>query len=164
MSNIYEHTQKGKPLFYWGIPLIAIIIVLVPFAVIKTATGKSNSIVLGALLGGLVLSLLIIVPVLLWAGLFLSRLTVWIDSEFVRIRFGFGTWRKKFRLNQIQSVTAVRNNWFMGCGIHWIGSGWLYNIAGYDAVELTFQNGKKARIGTDEPQKLASAIQSALKN
>jgi hypothetical protein len=162
MTNSYEHTQKGNPLFYWGIPLIAVVLVLVPFVIIKTAAGKSDSIVISAMLGGLIASLLIMVPVLLFAGVFLSRLTVWMDSDFVRLRFGFGTWRKKFRLDEIQSAAVVCNDWMMGWGIHWIGSGWLYNIAGFDAVELTFKNGKKARIGTDEPEKLAAAIQTTI--
>jgi hypothetical protein len=88
---------------------------------------------------------------------------VWIDGEFVRLRFGAGMWRKKFRLDKIQSAAPVRNDWSMGWGIHWVGNGWLYNIAGLEAVEITFKNGKKARIGTDEPGKLAAAIESALK-
>ncbi len=164
MANSYEHTQKGNALFYWGIPLIAVVLVAVPFAVIKTTAGKADSVVIGTLLGGLVLSLLIIVPVLLWAGVSMSRLTVSINQEFVRIRFGSGILHKRFQLNQIESATPVRNRWFMGWGIHWIGSGWLYNIAGPDAVELTFKNGKKARIGTDEPEQLCRAIEQVLHN
>jgi hypothetical protein len=158
MPIFYEHTQKGNPLFYWGIPLISVVFVLVLFATIKATAGKLDSIATGIL----TLTPAGIVPLMFFAGLFLSRLTVWMDTEFVRIRFGFGTWRKKFRLDEIQSTAVVGNNWLMGWGIHWIGSGWLYNIAGYDAVELTFKNGKKARIGTDEPEKLAAAIQTAI--
>jgi hypothetical protein len=160
MPTTYEHTQKGNPLFYWGIPLLAAAIFFVAvFVAVKVTAEKSYSNFIDTLMEGKIV--LIIVLVLIWAGLFMSRLTVWIDSEFVRIRFGFGTWRKKFRLNEIQSAIAVRNDWMMGWGIHWIGSGWLYNIAGMDAVELTFKNGKKTRIGTDEPMELAAAIQTA---
>lgn len=162
MQPEYRHTQKRNPFFYWGIPLIVFLMIAVPFIVIRFTAGKTDSIVIGALGGGFALAGLCSFPVLIWAGLFLSRLTVWIDSKFIRIRFGFGTWRKKFPLENIQSAACVRNDWFMGWGIHWIGDGWLYNIGGPDAVEITFENSKKARIGTDEPEKLAEAIREAI--
>ncbi|MEN6306544.1 MAG: hypothetical protein ABFD91_02210 [Anaerohalosphaeraceae bacterium] len=161
MSTIYEHTQKGNPLFYWGIPVITLSAFLVAITVIM-ATAGSKSIWTWSSLGCLAPGFLIAMPTMIWAGLLMSRLTVSIDSELIRVRFGSGTWRKKFHLDQIQSAAAVRNDWMMGWGIHWVGSGWLYNIAGFDAVELTFKNGKKARIGTDEPEKLAAAIQNVI--
>jgi hypothetical protein len=159
MAASYEHTQKGKPLFYWGIPFLSIIPSLVPFVIIKTTPDALNSIMIA-----LILSLWCIVPVLIWAGFFLSRLTVWIDSEFVHIRFGSGTWKKKFPLREMSTCQPIKTQCLDGIGIHWVGSGWLYNITAGDAVELIFKNGKKARIGTDQPEKLAAAVQSALKN
>ena len=36
--------------------------------------------------------------------------------------------------------------------------GWMWNISGLDAVELTYHNGKKLRIGTDEPEVLLEAL------
>jgi hypothetical protein len=159
MANSYEHTQKGNPLFYWGIPLLSILPGLLPYVIIKTTPDTSNSIFSIALL----LSLWSIVPVLIWAGFFLSRLTVWIDLEFVHIRFGPGAWKKKFPLSEIVACQPIKTQWLDGIGIHWVGSGWLYNIAAGDAVEMLFKNGKKARIGTDEPEKLVAAIKSVLK-
>jgi hypothetical protein len=155
----YEHTQKGNRWF----PVIILAPFLVVFMVFKLTGYKPDSMAAGDHFGGLALAILFIVPVTIWAGLFLSHLTVRIDSEFVHIRFGFGMWRQKFPLQKIQSAAPVRNIWFMGWGIRWVGNGWLYNIAGLEAVEITFKNGKKARIGTDEPGKLAAAIESALK-
>jgi hypothetical protein len=159
----YEHTQKGNPWFYWGIPVIVICPFLAVMIVMKISEYKPESVAEGGLLGGLALAFYITIPVAIWAGLFMSRLKVWIDAEFVRVRFGCGTWWKKFPLNKIQSAAPVRNDWSMGWGIHYVGNGWLYNIAGMEAVELTFKNGKKARIGTDEPEKLAAAIQAVLR-
>jgi hypothetical protein len=159
MTMVYEHMQKGNPLFYWGIPFSSIIPGLMPFVIIKTTPDASNSIFILAL----TLSLWSIVPVLIWAGFFLSRLTVWIDLEFVHIRFGSGAWKKKFPLREITTCQPIKTQCLDGIGIHWVGSGWLYNIAAGDAVELTFRNGKKARIGTDQPEKLAAAIESAIK-
>jgi hypothetical protein len=66
-------------------------------------------------------------------------------------------------LEQITDCKPVKNDWINGWGIHYIGKRcWLYNIAGPDAVELTFKNDKKARIGTDEPEKLAEAITESI--
>jgi hypothetical protein len=40
--------------------------------------------------------------------------------------------------------------------------GWLYNVFGSFAVEIRLKNGKKYRIGTDDPQGLNNAIQQDL--
>ena len=55
-------------------------------------------------------------------------------------------------------VTQVRNRWWWGFGIRWTPHGWMWNISGLDAVELTYHNGKKFRIGTDEPEALLEAL------
>jgi hypothetical protein len=47
-------------------------------------------------------------------------------------------------------------------GIRKIPGGWLYNISGADAVELTLKGGKRCRIGTDVPEELERAIEPAL--
>ena len=39
----------------------------------------------------------------------------------------------------------------------------IYNVSGFDAVEIQLKNGKIYRIGTDEPKKLEQAI-LAIKN
>jgi len=40
-----------------------------------------------------------------------------------------------------------------------LDSTWLvWNISGLDAVELTYCDGKKFRIGTDEPEALLEAL------
>ena len=92
-----------------------------------------------------------------------GSLTVKVDDELVDIRFGPGLIGKRLRLVDVQSCRPVRNRWLCGWGIRWIGRGqWLFNVSGLDAVELSMKNGKKYRIGTDEPQKLCEVIQSRL--
>jgi hypothetical protein len=90
-------------------------------------------------------------------------LTVEIDPEAVRLTFGAGFFKKEFKLRDIVSVRVVRNYWWHGWGIKYIGNGWMYNVAGLDAVELSFTNGKVARIGTDEPQILEAELKSRIK-
>jgi hypothetical protein len=57
---------------------------------------------------------------------------------------------------------VVKNPWYYGWGIHLTPSGWLYNVSGFWAVELQMKNGKKYRIGTDDPEGLVQVIQDKL--
>lgn len=89
-----------------------------------------------------------------------GTLTVAIDGQFLKFRFGWGIFRKKFLLNEIASVRKVKNHWYYGWGIRlWFWPKmWIFNISGFDAVELTMKNGKIYRIGTDEPNALEEAL------
>ena len=59
-----------------------------------------------------------------------------------------------------KSAEKVRNKWYYGFGIRLIPGGQMYNVAGLDAVELKLTNGRVFRVGTDESDKLLTAIQS----
>ena len=48
-------------------------------------------------------------------------------------------------------------------GVRWTPGGWLWNISGLDGVELALVSGRRFRIGTDEAEQLAAAIQGALR-
>jgi hypothetical protein len=39
---------------------------------------------------------------------------------------------------------------------------WIYNVSGFDAVELRMTDGRMYRIGTDEPHELEAAIRQML--
>lgn len=93
-----------------------------------------------------------------------ATLTVSIDKNYLRIKFGYGIFAKKFALNQIISVQAVKNHWYYGWGMRvcfWPYM-WIYNVSGFDAVEITLKNRKKYRIGTDAPNELEAAIKQAI--
>jgi len=92
-------------------------------------------------------------------------LQVVIDGEYLRIRFGFGIFQKKFSLNDIMSAKTVKNHWYYGWGIRiWLWPKmWIYNVSGFDAVEIKLKNGKTYRIGTDEPEKLEQTILHSIK-
>ena len=96
---------------------------------------------------------------------FLS-LNVTIDKNYLRIRFGYGIFRKKFLLKEITSAKAVKNHWYYGWGIRsWLWPYmWIYNVSGFDAVEITMKNHKIYRIGTDEPEKLERSIQQSIRH
>jgi hypothetical protein len=92
-------------------------------------------------------------------------LQVIIDGEYLRIKFGFGIFQKKFSLNEIMSVKTVKNHWYYGWGIRiWLWPKmWIYNVSGFDAVEIKLKDGKTYRIGTDEPKKLEQTILHSIK-
>lgn len=76
--------------------------------------------------------------------------------------FGVGLVRREIALREIAAASVVRNSWATGWGLRKIPGGWLWNVSGLDAVELTLRDGKRFQIGTDEPQALYAAITKAL--
>ncbi len=64
----------------------------------------------------------------------------------------------------LQKATIVRNRWYYGWGVRLTARGWLYNVSGFDAVEILLKNGRTYRIGTDKPAKLLLAIEIVISN
>lgn len=89
-----------------------------------------------------------------------GTLQIIIDGKYLRIKFGYGIYQKKFLLNDVISAKTVKNHWYYGWGIRgWLWPKmWIYNVSGFDAVEIKLKNGKTYRIGTDEPKKLEQTI------
>ncbi len=142
----YKHTQKGYLIIWISIFLA------VYFGFILTQTGSDSKIII------------IMVLVLLILASFFT-LNVTIDETNLKIKFGYGIVKKKFLLNEIVSVKTVKNHWYYGWGIrYWF---WpkmrIFNISGFDAVEIKMTDNKVYRIGTDEPQKLEQAILEVIK-
>ena len=140
---IYKHTQIG----YLIIIALIIPLLILFFAMSATEFTQVFPIVFSTLLIAL--------------ALFYS-LTVEINETKLIVKFGFGVINKKFILKDIESCHIVKNHWYYGWGIHWTPHGWLYNISGFDAVEIKMKNGKTYRIGTDEPKNLERAIELAI--
>jgi hypothetical protein len=106
--------------------------------------------------GGQVALIVLIIALMLFYSL-----TVEIRDEQLHVWFGPGLIRRSISLDEIAAARAVRNPWYAGWGIRWMpGSYWLWNVSGFEAVELEFKNGKRFRIGTDEPEELVKAIQN----
>ncbi len=94
-----------------------------------------------------------------------ATLAVSVDEKYLRIKFGWGIFKKSWPLREIVSAKAVKNPWYCGWGIRmtiW-SPAWLFNVSGFDAVEVTMKDGKKFRVGTDEPGKLEQAILQTIK-
>ncbi len=93
-----------------------------------------------------------------------ATLSASIDENCLRIKFGYGIFAKMFPLNQIASVQSVKNHWYYGWGVRvWFWPYmWIYNVSGFDAVEIIMRNGKIYRIGTDTPGELEAALKQAI--
>lgn len=92
------------------------------------------------------------------------RLVVTVTESTVQLRFGIGLIRKTIPLEAVVSAEPVRNSWWYGWGIRVYPKGWLFNIAGLDAVELQMKHGPRFRIGTDDPVGLTGAVQARLRH
>ncbi len=138
----YRHTQFGTVIIFGvGIVIAAILVhFLVSESIPPTEAGAA---------------------ILLLLTLFLfASLTIEINHGSVVCRFGLGLIRKEIRLSDITNARPVINSWIAGWGIRWMpGQYMLWNVSGFQAVELTLTNGKRFRIGTDEPDTLVQAIQ-----
>jgi hypothetical protein len=91
-----------------------------------------------------------------------TTLTVQVEAHQVKLYFGIGLPRKALPLQAIQNLRVVRNSPLLGWGIHWFPAGWIYNVGGFEAVEIELKDGSRLRIGSDEPDELAKAIEDSL--
>ena len=146
----YKHTQIGY------LMLVITLAVLVFFAWLQiTARAEPPS-----YYSGTNFAITAIMALILFILVSFSTLTVFIDEQFLKIRFVWGIFRKNFPISEIAAVKKVKNHWYYGWGIRlWFWPRmWIFNVSGFDAIELTMKNGKIYRIGTDEPEKLEAAI------
>ena len=148
----YSHTQVG----WWlivalGAAMLALAAMLIGLRAGSRALPAPET----GIIFGTVLVVLVITAALL------TSLTVQVGSDRVDWRFGPGVVRFSLPLAEITGVAVTRTPLWAGIGIHWIFTGWVYNVSGRDAVELTKRDGSKVWIGSDEPASLAAAIESA---
>lgn len=142
---VYKHTQIGYLIIYVS---LAVVIYF-----------------------GIILFMIDFEPVVSFVVLFIMliltsfmTLQVTIDKNYLRLKFGYGIYKNGFKLKEISSVRVVRNHWYNGWGIRvWFWPYMLiYNVSGFEAVEIKMKNGKIYRIGTDEPKKLNFALTQAI--
>jgi hypothetical protein len=107
----------------------------------------------------------LIVSVVLFLIIFLLffKLTVAVNDSNIVISFGVGIIRKKVSLGDINEVKRVKTNWYNGWGIRKIKNGMLYNIQGFNAIELSFKNKKSIlRIGISSSSDLDKEIRNRI--
>lgn len=113
--------------------------------------------VLAAVLAALLFALL---------GFTFSALTVQVDEDGVAVWFGLGGgcgWpKRRLPWDEIRSAERVRNSCIEGYGIRAVRNGWMFNVAGLDAVELGLRSGRVFRVGTDDPDALLAACKARM--
>jgi len=150
----YKHTQIG----YLMLTVLLAVLVLFAWAQI-TARAEHPS-----YYSGTNFAVTAIMALILFILASFTTLSVSIDENYLRIKFGYGIFRKKFAVNEIASLAQVKNHWYYGWGIRlWFWPRmWIFNVSGFDAVEIRMKSGKIYRIGTDEPEKLETAIKQTI--
>ena len=145
----YEHTQPGWPLrLSLGITAAGFLAAaaITPHELLPAP--------LAILVGAALLS-----AVLGWMW---GALTIRVNDGLLRWQFGLGWPRKSVPLDAIASVETTRTTFWEGWGVHRTRRGWLYNVAGKDAVLIRKHDGKTLLLGTDEPRKLKAAPERAM--
>jgi hypothetical protein len=145
VTVIYRHTQRGTLV----LALVGLAI-LVVIAVVAAAGFHPVTVAVVVLLGAL--------------AILFGSLTVEVTGQALSLRFGPGPIGRGFPLSEIRDARVVRNRWYYGWGIRWTPRGWLFNVSGLDAVEIEMRDGRRYRIGTDEPEALRAAIEGATRN
>lgn len=141
--NRYENTQSARTILV----LVSIGIILISLGAVISANWFP----------------LLVADGLLGATILLTfDLTVIVDADAVRVKFGIGIIKKMIRIANIKNCKIVKNRWWYGWGIRWIPHGWLFNVAGFDAVELQMNDGKIYRLGSNEAEKLCNEIKKRL--
>jgi hypothetical protein len=151
----YKHTQVG----YLMLALTLVVLVLFAQAQIQ-ARAEPPSVD-----SGTNFAVTAIMTLILFTLASFCSLQVIVDEKYLQIKFGYGIYKKKFLISDLVSAKTVKNKWYYGWGIRgWLWPKmWIYNVSGFDAVEIKLKNGKTYRIGTDEPSKLKEAILHSLK-
>jgi hypothetical protein len=139
---VYEHRQHGR-LVVLLLGSSILLVAAMPFLVRDVA-----AVIICAAVG----------VVLALALAAMSSLTVRVDDEALEVRFGLPPLRRRVPLARLARAEAVRNPWWYGYGIHVTPHGWLWNVAGPHAVEVAFDDGRRFRVGTDDPAGLLAAL------
>ena len=140
----YKHTQIGFFLLTAYGAVILIIISLFIFTNFKQEA-----------MFGLIVMLIVL-------GVF-AVMTVKVSDQKMKIQLGLGAIRKEFPIKDIETYRVVTHPWYYGWGIRYTPRGWIFRVSGNSGIELQMKSGKLYQVGTDEPQKLAGAINQALK-
>jgi hypothetical protein len=106
-------------------------------------------------------SLVPLILVLLAAAMF-GFMSVNVTDDAVQITMGVGFLRRRVERADIRRLTVVRNPWYWGWGVrlYSAGTGTMYSVHGFNAIELTLGEGRTVRIGTRDPERLLQALRA----
>lgn len=146
-ATSYHHVQRGQ----LHTLLVATAIGLCLFISSKNAPAEAVAIVYVACV------------ILVLLAFCFAKLTIFDDGDRLVARFGpiplFGV---SVPFSDMESVQPTRSGIIDGWGVHYtLGRGWIYNLWGFGCVRFQLHN-RVVRIGTDEPEVLATYVRSRM--
>lgn len=100
---------------------------------------------------------------MLLAALALGRLTVEVGGGELRWRYGWlGLPRWQVPVTAIERIEPCGTCDVVGWGIHRTKEGWLYNMAGQQALRVVRRDGRRFRLGSADLAGLTRALQARL--
>ena len=143
----YDHTQSG-PLY----------LLLLAFSILI--------LVLALMMGEIVLQTILYCSgaLMLLFALSFHHLTVSDEGTGLLIAFGpLPLFRRRLQYSELEKVEPAKSTILDGIGIHISPSGgWVWNIWGYECVDVWYRQGRKVRIGTDDPEGLEKFLEQKI--
>jgi hypothetical protein len=141
---LYEHRQVG---WITVIALFAIAVLICVAAAISAPSERTLSYSL--------------VPIVLVVAALFSTLTVRVTDKRMMWYFGVTGIGRSVALTEIASIRAIKTSILEGWGIHLTWHGWVWNVSGFNAVQIILRSGTRFAVGTPNPQAVIDAVQSA---
>ena len=149
---MYHHTQRNAAAF-----LLFNLAALIPIGLFLSGALPAGDV-------GARITVLVAAIVMMVSSFAFSSLTIAVRDGQLSWWFGPGIVKKTVPLSTIVAAEPTTTSIFNGWGIHLTGRGWLYNVAGRQAVLITQEDGKRFLLGTDEPDTLAQTIMAGARN
>ena len=149
---MYHHTQRNAAAFF-----LLNLAALLPIGLFLSGVLPPGDV-------GARITVLVAAVVMMVSSFAFSSLTITVRDGQLSWWFGPGIVKKTVPLASVESAEPTTTSIINGWGIHPTGRGWLYNVAGRQAVLITQQDGKSFLLGTDEPDSLAQVIMAGARN
>ena len=153
--NEFEDVNTADIRYIFGAPILFAAVTVLPQLAFMSR-GRTPSISL------IVIS---IVPVISFIFVFaFGKMTTVIADDSIRLTWRFGFPTKEIPLSEIQTIDVKEISNWLGSGIKGTRTGMMWRAWGKKVVVVEQFDGKTTFVGSDNPEELASAIRSALKN
>jgi len=136
----YQHTQRGTTI------LACLLTGALVCGLVATRVGAPRLVLVG------------LMAILVVCAYLFASLTVVVTEDTLCWYFGPGAFRKVVPLTEVQGAEVISTRFWQGWGIHWTPRGWLYNVSGFRAVAVKLRDGKEILLGTDDTERLHTAI------
>ncbi len=91
-----------------------------------------------------------------------SSMTIRVTPDGVEWWLGLPILKRRVRMSEIASVSAGKVGWLTGLGIRTDGRNVTWIVSGRSVVILTLVDGRKTRLGSNEPERVVEAIRQSM--